>query len=159
MHHDTHASIGDAIDDAMIRAVVIAGLAGIALIHVLQLPGALDEAGYLGALFICAIVASTALAAVLAYVHDQRLLRAAGGLAGLILLGYLISRTVGLPWATDDIGVWTEPLGLVSMVIESLVVCVVAGGLAAQRMASAGAVARRVESPGRSMPGPATPMT
>ncbi|WP_413115531.1 hypothetical protein ACK1X7_21585 [Streptomyces sp. CY1] len=34
------------------------------------------------------------------------------------LLGYILSRGPGLPHYSDDIGNWTEPLGLVSLAVE-----------------------------------------
>jgi hypothetical protein len=38
--------------------------------------------------------------------------------------GYVLSRTTGLPGATDDIGSWTEPLGLASLFVEGALVAV-----------------------------------
>ena len=87
---------------------------------------------YLGILFIGAIVASLGLAAVLTRTSDQRAWVAAGGLAAAIMLGYVLTRTSGLPDATLDVGNWTEPLGLASLVAEGLVVCVTAGALASR---------------------------
>ena len=60
-----------AVDDAVTRTVAILGLAGIALIHVLQLPEAFDETFYLGLLFIGAIVAAVALGAALTLSTDR----------------------------------------------------------------------------------------
>ncbi|WP_258053225.1 hypothetical protein [Streptomyces sp. Ru72] len=34
------------------------------------------------------------------------------------LLGYILSRGPGLPDYGDDIGNWTEPLGLLSLAVE-----------------------------------------
>jgi len=45
----------------------------------------------------------------------------------------VLSRTTGLPNATDDIGNWTEPLGLASLVVEGCVVAVALGALRALR--------------------------
>ncbi|WP_316744819.1 hypothetical protein [Streptomyces sp. MK7] len=36
------------------------------------------------------------------------------------LLGYVLSRGPGLPDYSDDIGNWTEPLGLVSLAVEGV---------------------------------------
>jgi hypothetical protein len=47
---------------------------------------------------------------------------ATGGLAAVILLCYVVSRSVGLPGFTDDVGEWAEAPGLASMVIEGLLV-------------------------------------
>ena len=62
-------------------------------------------------------------------------------LPAVILLGYLLSRTTGSPDATNDVGEWDEPLGLASMVVEGLVVCVGGGVIAARRHATATVVA------------------
>jgi hypothetical protein len=125
----------DSIDDALSRAGAIAALGGVALIHVLQLPAAFAETFYLGLLFIGAIVMAVVLSVTFTLTSDERVWAAAAGLAALILLGYLLSRTSGLPMATDDVGEWTEPLGLVSMVVEGLLVCLGAGVLASRRAA------------------------
>jgi hypothetical protein len=123
----------DSIDDALSRAVAIAALGGVALVHVLQLPDALAETLYLGLLFIGAVVMAVVLSVALTLTSDERVWAAAAGLAALILLGYLVSRTSGLPAATNDVGEWAEPLGLVSMVVEGLLVCLGAGVLASRR--------------------------
>ena len=129
-----------AIDDAVSRTVAIAGLVGVAAIHVLQLPDAFSETFYLGLLFIGAIVAALALAATLTRVSDRGVWTATAALPALILVGYVLSRTTGLPDATNDVGEWDEPLGLASLVAESLVVCVSGAMLATGRRA-AGSVA------------------
>ena len=105
------------------------GLGGIALIHVLQAPEAFDETTYLGVLFVAAVLASLVLSAALTRTADERIWAAAGGLAASIMLGYFLSRTSGLPSATADVGNWTEPLGLASLVAEGLVVCVAAASM------------------------------
>lgn len=125
-----------AVDDAVSRTVAIIGLAGIALIHVLQSPEAFEETFYLGLLFIGAIVVAIALAAALALGSDRGVWTATAALPALILLGYVLSRTTGLPDATYDVGEWDEPLGLASMVVEGLVLCVGGGVLAARRQAA-----------------------
>ena len=125
----------EAINDAVARIAAIIGLAGIALIHALEVPDAFEETLYLGILFIGAIVAGLVLAAALTRTSDQRVWAAACGLAAAIMLGYVLSRTSGLPDATLDVDNWTEPLGLASLVAEGLVVCVTGGALASRRVA------------------------
>lgn len=41
------------------------------------------------------------------------------GLAVGPLVGIIVSRSVGLPDATDDIGNWFEPLGVIAMIVEA----------------------------------------
>jgi hypothetical protein len=51
----------------------------------------------------------------------------AGGLLALgAITGYTLTRTVGLPSATGDVGNWLEPLGLASLFVESILVAVTA---------------------------------
>src|SRR3954454_2681143 len=92
-----------AIADAVSRTVAIAGLAAIALIHVLLLPDAFSETFYLGMLFSGAVVAAVLVAATLTRGSDRSAWTATAALPALILLGYLFSRTTGLPDATDDV--------------------------------------------------------
>jgi hypothetical protein len=101
---DIHMNIKKTLDDAIARAVAVGGLVAIALIHVLQLPAAFDEIGYLGALFIAAVIGSLLLAAILTRTSDSLVWTATGGLAAVILLCYVVSRSVGLPGFTDDVG-------------------------------------------------------
>jgi hypothetical protein len=135
---DIRVPVRSAVDDALARAVAIGGLVVIALIHILQTPTAFSEAGYLGGLFIAAAVAAILLAGVLTRTGDPRAWAAAGALAGLILLGYVISRSIGLPGFTSDIGEWAETPGLASMVVEGLVVTVSAMVLASPEGVAAG---------------------
>jgi hypothetical protein len=116
-------NLTDVVDDAVARLVAIAALGGVALVHVLQLPDAFAAVDYLGVLFVAAIVGCVVLAALMTRMSDELVWAAAGALPALVLIGYILSRTSGLPGFTDDIGEWTEPLGLVSMVFEGLLVC------------------------------------
>jgi hypothetical protein len=130
---DIHMGIRGAVDDALARAMAIGALVAIAVIHMLQLPDAFASIGYLGALFIAAVVAALLLAAVFTRTSADLVWAAAGGLAGLILLCYIISRSIGLPGFTDDTGVWDEAPGLVSMVVESFLVFVSTAVLVTRR--------------------------
>jgi hypothetical protein len=145
--------LSEALDDVVARMVAIAGLGGVALVHVLQLPDAFAAVDYLGILFIIAIVLALGLVAALTRMSDERTWAATGLLPALLLIGYILSRTSGLPGFTDDIGEWSESLGLASMVFEGLLVCLSATVLATQhttveRMAPA----RRDAGAGRPFP-------
>jgi hypothetical protein len=58
-------------------------------------------------------------------------------LAAATFLGYCLSRTTGLPAATDDIGNWTETLGVLSLVAEGAVVALASAALLRRRGAPA----------------------
>src|SRR2546430_6106558 len=104
------------------RAVATIGLLGVALIHLIDLPGKMEETPYLGVAFIGVVIASLLLAGGLVVRPDRTVWLAAGALAAAVFVGYVISRTTGLPAATEDIGNWREPLGLASLFVEGTVV-------------------------------------
>ena len=106
------------------RAVASIGLVGIGLIHILDLPGKLEETPYLGVAYIALIVGTLVGAAWLAMRDDRRAWMLGAVLALATLAGYVINRTVGMPNATEDIGNWLEPLGLASLFVETLVALV-----------------------------------
>jgi hypothetical protein len=147
-------SINDAVNDGVARIIAIGGLAGVALIHALQLPSAFDETTYLGLLFVGAIAAALILAAALTRTSSRGVWELTAALPALILIGFVLSRTSGLPGATDDVGEWREPLGLASLVAESLLVCLSAAVLASRQPAPAGERAPWMRDRG-AQPGPA----
>lgn len=116
-------------DTSLRRGLAIVGLLGIALIHLIDLPGKIEETPYLGWAFVALIVASLLLAAVLAQRELRSAWLAVGGLAAAVVVGYVLSRTTGLPAADDDIGNWREPLGLASLFVEGVVIVVAATAL------------------------------
>lgn len=109
------------------RAVAAVGLGGIALIHALDLPGKITETPYLGVGYIGIIIASLLLAEMLLRRDDHRAWLATAGLSLLVVGGFVVNRTVGMPGAMGDIGNWLEPLGLASLVVEAMVVLTAVG--------------------------------
>jgi hypothetical protein len=136
--------------DIATRAVVAVGLAGIALIHLLDSIGKFHETRYIFWMYVALMLGSLLVAAGALHGSRRSIWLAAAGLAAGALAGYVISRTVGLPSATDDIGNWTEPLGLASLFVEGTVVGVsLYGYLAADRSLS---VAHRYDPTRRADP-------
>ena len=88
----------------------------------------LEEAPYIGALFVLLEVASVVLALALIRRPSRAVLLSISAVGALAVLALVISRTIGLPLIGDDVGNWTEPLALVSAASESLMVL---GGLVA----------------------------
>lgn len=56
----------------------------------------------------------------------------AAGCAAGPMTGFILTRTTGLPGATEDIGNWGEPLGIASLIVEGTLLLVAA--LEAARM-------------------------
>jgi hypothetical protein len=108
--------------DGIPRAIGIAGLLGVGLIHLLDLPHTIHETPYIGWLTIALITGSVLAAAGLVRRPTRVVWTLAASIAAATILAFVISRTVGLPQATDDIGNWNEPLGLASLFVEGVIV-------------------------------------
>lgn len=126
-----------AVAESTTRSTVLVGLATLIVIHAIDGVDKWSEANYIFWMYMGAIAASVACGAVLMLAQSRetvrRALLAAAGIAGSVFLGYVISRTTGMPNATDDIGNWTEPLGLASIVSEGLTVIAALAGWRAMR--------------------------
>ncbi len=108
------------------RGATILGLLGIALIHLLDLPGKWEETRYLGIGYVLVIAASLVLAEIVATRVSKNAMYASAALSLAVLIGFVVNRTVGMPNATEDIGNWGEPLGLASLFVEAITVWVTA---------------------------------
>ena len=97
---------GTPSQSAIPRAIAIDGLLGIALIHLLDLPGKFEETPYLGIAFVALVVASLVLSAVLARRDDPIVWMAVGGLAAMVILGSPSTGRGGcrVRWTTSATG-------------------------------------------------------
>ena len=125
---DATRQLRAAVRDGAVRATTAVGLGGIAVIHAVDGVGKWSETRYIFWMYMALIVAAVVTAAGVLFSHSPRWLLAAAGLAASVFAGYVINRTVGLPQATDDIGNWTEPLGLASLLVEGFVIAIAVGG-------------------------------
>jgi hypothetical protein len=88
--------------------------------HIPLVPEHLKEAPYIGMLFIALSTASVALAVLVVLADTPAVWAATGAMTLLAVIAFLTSRTIGLPMIGDEIGNWTEPLGLPALAAESL---------------------------------------
>jgi hypothetical protein len=121
--------IGGAVRDCIVRAAAVIGLAGVALIHLLDIPGKFSETPYMGWLYIGLMLGCLGTAAALIRSSHRRAWTAAALFPLGAIVGYTLTRTVGLPQATADIGNWAEPLGLASLFVEGSLVALSASVL------------------------------
>ena len=135
----TDPTVDSTVRDAIARAVGVLGMAGIGLVHLLDAPGKYTETPYMFWMYIALILGAIAVGAELLRTGSRLAWAAAAGLAGSAIVGYVLTRTTGLPQDHGDIGNWTEGLGLASLWIEG---CVVA--LAGAVLGARATVARRV---------------
>jgi hypothetical protein len=103
------------------RILTIAGLSGIGLIHLLDSVETYSETRWLFWAYVALMAGTIIVAGALVHRPDPRWFAAAALLAAAPIVGYILSRTTGLPGAHDDIGAWTEPLGLASLWVEGAV--------------------------------------
>src|SRR5437588_2162858 len=100
-----------ATQGAAIALILVTGA-----IHFIDAPGSFGDATYKGLLFVANGIAAI-VAAIGIYRGENSWGWGLGVLvAGGALVGYLISRTVGLPGLAPD--VWLEPLGILSLLVE-----------------------------------------
>ena len=91
------------------RAAVAVGLAGIGLIHLLDSIGKYSETRYLFWMYVALMVGSLAVAGAVLFSRTRLPFLAAAALAASAVVGYVLSRTVGLLLMPDDVGRWLEP--------------------------------------------------
>ena len=118
------------------RSVAAVGLAGIALIHLLDSLGKFQETPYMGWMYVALMVTCLAVAATLVHTHAREAWLATIALPASAIAGFVLTRTVGLPQAHEDIGNWSEPLGLAALFVEGAVIAVAGYALAALRPAA-----------------------
>jgi len=118
-------------------------LLGSGLIHFYLARVASSAVPYLGVLFVAAGIGAivAAIGIVLNRVGWGWLLGLA--IAGLTLLGYVLSRTVGLPGLPAIPSAWFDPLGVASLVCEALFIILFALGRQSQPDATAYSLKRR----------------
>ena len=104
------------------RLVGVVGCLAVAAIHVIDQGGVPGTKGpeYVQLLYYALEVAGVLVAALLLTKHARVGWLLSLGVAAGPIVGYVLSRGPGLPNYTDDIGNWGEPLGVVSLVVEGI---------------------------------------
>ncbi len=109
----------------------VVGCLAVAAIHVIDqggVPGTKDPE-YVQNLYYALEVAGVLAAALLLTKHARVGWLLSLGVAAGPIVGYVLSRGSGLPNYTDDIGNWAEPLGVVSLVVEGILLILAAVSL------------------------------
>jgi hypothetical protein len=110
------------VPSSAIKWCAIAAILGTGFVHVMEARDAFGDATYKGLLFVANGVGAVAAAAGI-----YRGQRALGWLLGLLIAGgaivaYAASRTIGLPGLPAEPDAWLEPMGVVSLLCETLFV-------------------------------------
>lgn len=119
---EQHAREADLVAEPTARVLGGIGLAGIAVIHILDAPDAYASARYVFWLYVALVAVAVPMIGVLLHSRSPLVWAATAALAAGPLVGYLLSRSVGLPGDTEEIGNWINPLGMASLFVEAALI-------------------------------------
>lgn len=117
------------------RLAVVPAMLAAAAFHLPVISAHLAEAPYMGILFLVLSGACVVLAAVLINFDSPAVYALAALTCGSAVAGYAVTRLVAFPMLADDVGNWAEPLGVASVLAESVVVvtgCIALRGIRQQ---------------------------
>ncbi|MFN2477755.1 MAG: hypothetical protein ABR615_01065 [Pseudonocardiaceae bacterium] len=113
--------------------VGVLGCLAVAAIHVIDQGGVPGSKGpeYVQILYYALEVAAVLVAVLLLTKHARAGWLLSLGVAAGPIVCYVLSRGPGMPDYTDDIGNWAEPLGVVSLLVEGILLILAAALLVA----------------------------
>lgn len=110
------------ISEANARLLGAVGIAGIAVVHILDAAGTYQSTHYIFWLYMAIIAGAIPIAGLLMHWTSPLAWLGAVLLAAGPFAGYIVSRSIGLPGDSPDVGNWLDTLGMVSMFIELSVI-------------------------------------
>ena len=113
--------------DVIVRAVAAMALAGLAVIHVVDLPGTLGPTPLVGAGYFGIIVAAILAGGLMIARPHWLAWTAAGAVAVSAMGGYVLTRALPGGFLGDhgDVGNWRCPLGIAALSVETLIIMLV----------------------------------
>lgn len=134
--HPRQNGEGLVLPEAAARVLAVAAVAGIALIHVIDAPDTFTSARYVFWLYMALVAAGVPLTTLLLHWPSSRVWLVAIGFAAGPLIGYVASRTTGLPGDPEDVGNWLDTLGLASLFVEASLIALGLARLGSRHRAS-----------------------
>jgi hypothetical protein len=115
--------------DVIARAVTAMALAGLAVIHVVDLPGTLGPDRLVGFGYIGIIAAAVVICGGMIARSHWLVWAAAGGVAVSAMGGYVLTRSLPGGFLGDhgDVGNWHCPLGIAALSLETLIILLATG--------------------------------
>ena len=107
------------ISETSARVLAVLGIAAIAVIHILDAVGTFSDSRYIFWLYMAIVIGAVPISMLLLHWPSPLAWLGVAALAVGPLLGYLLTRTVGLPGDSADIGNWLDTLGLASLFAET----------------------------------------
>jgi hypothetical protein len=117
----------------MLTATAVLALAGVAVIHLVQIVPTFKVTPFLDGAFIALIAAAVALAVRLAARSDSSTWVAVGVLSVGAIAGYVFTRAISSPLDNQDIGNWACMLAIAALFVETALVAMSRYAVAAKR--------------------------
>jgi len=113
--------------DVIVRAVAAMALAGLAVIHVVDLPGTIGPTPLVGAGYLGIIVAAVVGGGLLIARPHWLAWTGAGAVAAFAMGGYVLTRALPGGFLDDhgDVGNWRCSLGIAALSVEALIIMLV----------------------------------
>lgn len=108
--------------ELLARSFAALAIVGIALIHILNAPEAYDSARYIFWLYMALVAAAVPLVTMLLHSRSPLIWLASAAFGFAPFVAYLLSRSIGLPGDSGDVGAWINPLGITSLFVEASLV-------------------------------------
>jgi zinc transporter ZupT len=118
----TAAPVRTGTSEKALRAVAVTGLLVTAIVHMPVAAEHLNEVPYLGVAFYGFVLACAAAAGSLLVESRRSVWLGALTLNAAATVVYVVSRTFGLPAASDDRGDWTNTAGVICVTAQIVVV-------------------------------------
>ena len=110
--------------DPVATALAIAGLIAVAAIHLGQVVSTVKQTPYLGTLFVLLVAGCVALAGILLRSDRAEAWAAVAVINALAVGGYVFTRTLSTFVDNQDVGNWSENLGMVALLVEAVLILV-----------------------------------
>jgi hypothetical protein len=108
--------------DEVLRASGVFGLVAVAVVHFSQIVPTIQQTPWLGVGFLLLSAACVALASQLLERSTRGLWLGVAAVNVFTILGYVFTRAVSTPLDNQDVGNWSETLGVTALFIEGLMV-------------------------------------
>jgi hypothetical protein len=116
------AELPSQLSESSARLLGAVGVAAIAVVHILDSVGTYESTRWIFWAYIAVIAAAIPVALTLTHWASPLAWIATAGLAAGPFVGYLWSRTLGLPGDQPDVGNWLCTLGMASLFVEASVI-------------------------------------
>lgn len=107
------------VNEPSARLLAVVGITAIAVIHILDAVGTFSDVRYIFWLYMAIVIGAIPVSLALLHWASPLAWIGVAALAAGPLLGYVLTRSVGLPGDSGDIGNWLDTLGLASMFVEA----------------------------------------